>query len=615
MIHFITTVYFSTKPYILINLFGHFAPRRQPEDTMNLLNMLLSKFHRLFMNMKLSHKLLLGYVIIILLPTITLEYSLYNQNYNSVLNQYIQNEKNALDIAQKNLNIQLNKIQESAEFLSSSTVLNSYLNGSYNTQSEELYYYIKDIQPLLGYLSKSDSALQNITFYGVNSYHLNWGGRLISTKESPLPDDLNRSVKDLINGVWYKEPGNTSTLTYYRCLYNRNYSAPVTTLRIDVSLADLMKNFSSLSGTILAHFDCDSQPLCYQNDTLEFVPSPVSGTNQDGISLCQTEISELNLNIIQALDIESSLNYNGNNLLFLLLLLFLVLSAGYYVITTSITARISALQNHIRQSKADNLVPLENASYKDEIGQLTTTYNQMVNRINDLLYQIYHTELEKRDAEFYALQAQIEPHFLYNILENIHMSAEQSGDSQTAAMVISLGKFMRYNLNSNTGFVHLDDELVHAKNYLDIHKIRMQEKLNIQIAVFTEIDDIMCPRFILQPLLENAIKHARIPSDPLNITLTVKNASDSETSSDVILEIHDNGQGITPETLKPIQDSLKKSTWPRASHIGLNSINNRLQAFYKNDHVMQIDSAPDQGTTVTLYLKRTGGNADENTCS
>lgn len=582
---------------------------------MNTPKQAMTKLYHLFMDLKLSHKLLLGYIIIILLPTTVLEYSLYNQNYDSVLKQYIQNEKSALDIAQKNLNIQLNKIQESADFLSSNSTLNSYLNGVYDSQSEELYYYIKDIQPLLSYLLKSDSSIQNILFYGTKPYYLNWGNHLISSETSPLPDDLDASIKDLINGVWYKAPGEANTITYYQCLYNDNYSAAVTTLQVDVSLASLMENFASLSGTLYASFENDTNPIRFTGNSPEFTPFHPDKTGGGQISVCQTAIAELHLTMYQELDLEASLNYNGSTLLILLLLLFLVLSAGYYGITTSITRRISRLQKHISQSQADNLVPLKAPGCRDEIGQLTSSYNHMVTRINDLLYQIYHTELEKKDAEFYALQAQIEPHFLYNILENIHMSAEQAKDEQTAAMVISLGKFMRYNLNSNTGFVQLSDELLHAKNYLDIHKIRMQEKLIIHIAVFTEIDDIMCPRFILQPLLENAIKHARTAVSPLTIELNVRDRFETVPGGDVILEITDNGEGILPRELASLNESLKNTNYIRDAHIGLNSINNRLQAFFGKDYALQIQSSQNKGTTVTIYLKRTGGNENENTGS
>lgn len=565
-----------------------------------------------FMNLKLSHKLLLGYIVVIFLPTVILEFSLYNQNYNSVLRQYIQNEQSALDIAQKNLSIQLNRIHESSEFLSSNTVLVSYLDGAYNTQSEELYYYIKSISPLLDYLMKSDPAILNITFFSESSYHLSWGGRLVSTDAPPIPDEVSSDIRGLIYGIWYKDPGNNDVLSYYRCLYNSNYSSPVATLCIDVSLSLLMENFSSLSGTVLAIFSESQSPLLYRDGAL--LPCPENTVDElcRNAKYCQSQLKEPELTVLQILDVEKSLNYNGNTLLFFLLLLFLILTAGYYIITASITKRISRLQKHIAQSEADHLTPLWDSGYRDEIGLLTNSYNQMVAQINHLIYQIYHAELEKKDAEFYALQAQIEPHFLYNILENIHMSAERSGDLQTSAMVVSLGKFMRYNLNNHTGFVHLSDELLHVKNYLDIHKIRMQDKLKVQISVYTEIDDILCPRFILQPLAENAIRHAPCAEETLIIEITVKARDISAPDSGVILKIHDNGKGIMPEALKELRASLKNTSYPGSTHIGLNSINNRLQAFYQNERVLQIDSSPREGTTVTLYLERMRGNADEN---
>lgn len=142
----------------------------------------------------------------------------------------------------------------------------------------------------------------------------------------------------------------------------------------------------------------------------------------------------------------------------------------------------------------------------------------MVTRINDLLYQIYHTELEKKDAEFYAPQAQIEPHFLYNILEN-------------------------------------------------------------------------------------AIKHARTAVSPLTIELNVRDRFETMPCGDVILEITDNGEGILPRELTSLNESLKNTNYIRDAHIGLNSINNRLQAFFGKDYALQIKSSQNKGTTVTIYLK------------
>lgn len=576
-----------------------------------------TKLYQYFLNMKLTQKLILGFAFVVLLPTIILEYSLYNQNYNAALNQYVQNENASLEIAQKNLKIQLKEIEKSSDFLTNSNSLVSYLSGLYNSESEEVYYYIKDIQPLINHFLGSNDSIQNITFYSQRSYSLNWANRLHTVNELPFPRDSTLSSRDLINGIWYKATGNTETISFFQQIYSDNYSQAIAVLQINVSLISLMDSFSALTGDLYAFFSNDTEPLYFSEHRLSFVSSDSLSTDsvsKDHIIFCETNIDELQLIVFQKLDLHSALNYNGNTLLTLLILLALLLSAGYYFITVSITRRIVRLQKHISCVKADNLIPLADPEYKDEVGQLTSAYNHLINRINDLLFQIYHTELAKKDAEFYALQAQIEPHFLYNILENIHMSAEQANDTQTATMVTLLGKFMRYNLNTNTGIVHLFDELTHAKNYLDIHKIRMQERLNVQISVFTDIDDIACPRFILQPLLENALKYATIPNKTLIITITVKDRFEGTSCKDVLLEIHDNGSGMTQQELVQLQNSLKNTDYIRDTHIGLNSINNRLQTFYGNDYSLQIESRPMEGTSIIMYLKREVKSNENTSC-
>lgn len=210
---------------------------------------------------------------------------------------------------------------------------------------------------------------QNILCLNQILQHLNWGNHLISSETSPLPDGLDASIKDLINGVWYKAPGEAKTITYYQCLYNGNYSAAVTTLQVDVSLASMIENFASLSGTLYTSFENDTNPIRFTGNSPEFTPFHPDKTDGGQISVCETAIAELHLTMLQELDLEASLNYNGSTLLILLLLLFLVLSAGYYGITTSITRRISRLQKHISQSQADNLVPLKAPGYRDIIGR------------------------------------------------------------------------------------------------------------------------------------------------------------------------------------------------------------------------------------------------------
>lgn len=570
---------------------------------------------RRFLDLKLSRKLLLGYLLIILIPSLTMEFWIYHLNYTALMQQHIQNEKGVLQSSVKNLNNRMNQIQEAARFAASNTTLTSYLKGDYSSSSEELYYYIRDIKPLISYLSVSDGAILDMRFHGTSQYQLNWNGQLDSQGTFTLPDDMTREIQTLIRGVWYKTPDQADVLTYYQDIYTQNYAAKLATLEITVDLSQLLHNFDPLESMLWISFPGDSRILERKEQVWEYSKNSPAEQLDRG-SLTETiDIPFLNASITLGIRSSSVAHYEGATLLFFLMLIFCLLSLIYYGITTSITRRILSLQTHISDSRPDHLTPLCCDGTKDEIGKLEESYNQMIQRINDLLYQIYHTELEKRDAQFYALQAQIEPHFLYNILENIHMSAEQHQDFQTADMVTSLGKFMRYNLNNDTGMASLADELNHARNYLNIHKIRMGEKLNAEISVYTEIEDVKCPRFILQPLLENAIKHGMDASSQIKITISVTSCAERAPASDIAVQVTDNGLGIQEETLRALRESLTDPTFVSTSHVGLRNINNRLTACYGPGYGLHISSGCHQGTIVTLYLKRTECDANENTCS
>ena len=172
----------------------------------------------------------------------------------------------------------------------------------------------------------------------------------------------------------------------------------------------------------------------------------------------------------------------------------------------SINRRLGGFTRHLQNASAEELMPFETTPYQDEIGIAIEAYNNMLARTNSLIHENLKVRIQKQNSDYYALQAQIKPHFLYNILENIRMNAEAHNDSSTADMLLLLGRHMRYNLNMSWHPLHLEEELYAARNYLQIHEIRMKDKISYEISIATEIDDVWCPRFLLQPLLENAIQ-------------------------------------------------------------------------------------------------------------
>jgi two-component system sensor histidine kinase YesM len=313
--------------------------------------------------------------------------------------------------------------------------------------------------------------------------------------------------------------------------------------------------------------------------------------------------SKLGGTLIYVLNSKKSIMQGNEFILFImLLLLFLLLSIIYYFVVFSISGRIIKLKNHIGRSQAEMLMPYQTIDYRDEIGTLVTTYNEMVGDINHLLHEVYRSELQKKEANFYALQAQINPHFLYNVLENIRMSAESHQDEETAQMVYTLGKYMRYNLGKDNPRIPLIEEISHINDFLDIYKMRLKDHLHVEIFTYTEIDQLYCPKFILQPIVENSLKHGFNGSGCGTLSISVIDAPEEKS---VLLQIKDDGVGIEESEFQALIKSLhstEANISEEGEHVGLKNVYDRLVSYFNDPDIMTIESKPNQGTTVTLRL-------------
>ena len=166
----------------------------------------------------------------------------------------------------------------------------------------------------------------------------------------------------------------------------------------------------------------------------------------------------------------------------------------------------------------------------------------MIIRIRDLISDLNIAELKKKEADFYALQAQIKPHFIYNALETVRMTAEINDDEEVADLTYSLGCFIRYNLTTGSEDSTLDKEFENAENYLQIYKVSLGSRLDYSLDYNQSISEIRCPAFILQPLVENCIHHG-LSDAKTSIKIDIYT---NETPDEMCVTIADNGTGIQP---------------------------------------------------------------------
>ena len=238
---------------------------------------------------------------------------------------------------------------------------------------------------------------------------------------------------------------------------------------------------------------------------------------------------------------------------------------------------------------------------QDEIGTLSVSINDMIGRISELTKLNAQEVRTSQRAAYDMLAAQIHPHFIYNTLENLRMMAEINDDTDVADQLYALGRMLRLSISDASSTGEIQMEIEHAQTYLQLQKMRLNNQLEYQIdPVDPEILHAQCPRFLLQPLVENAIKHGfQQKNRPGRIHI-----SSGKAGNQIWLKVNNDGEAFTEERLNQVREALKHNhpVVNTRGGIGLINVNTRLRMFYGNESGLTIDSTPEEGTTCTLTL-------------
>ena len=229
-----------------------------------------------------------------------------------------------------------------------------------------------------------------------------------------------------------------------------------------------------------------------------------------------------------------------------------------------------------------------------EVQELSESFGHMVVKIQHLMETVRREEINLRKTELKALQAQINPHFLYNTLDSIAWMCEQGRNDEAVQMVNALAQLFRISISRGHELIPIRSELRHAESYLKIQKHRYKNQFSYRFDVDESCLDFLCNKITLQPIIENAIYHGingLVDEGEIVITLRAD-------GSDVVFTVADNGVGMEEEQIQAI---LRKE---RSDHtgIGIKNVNDRLKIYFGEGYGITIDSEPDVGTTVTIRM-------------
>lgn len=276
---------------------------------------------------------------------------------------------------------------------------------------------------------------------------------------------------------------------------------------------------------------------------------------------------------------------------------FLVLALIFAnVLAHSITGRLSSVIRQMQTVRHGPPTPMESPQAHDEIGNLIDTYNYMTRKMEELMEKQAKAAEDLRIAEFNSLQAQINPHFLYNTMDMINWMALQGQTDEISHAVQSLSRFYKLTLSRKKGISTIARELEHVTIYVQLQNMRYHDSIELITDIPDELSEYQIPKLTLQPVVENSILHGILEKESKSGTIVITGWMENE---DVVLLISDDGIGISPEILSTILSGNGKSQ-SGGTNIAVYNTHRRLQILYGNNYGLTYSSKPGEGTEVEI---------------
>lgn len=351
---------------------------------------------------------------------------------------------------------------------------------------------------------------------------------------------------------------------------------------------------------------------------------------------------------------ESAYRLDISNMRFLVILLLacalLIMIVINQIVSSRISLPLNLLNESIKNMENGDMYPEDiYIGGTQEVEHLGRTLRRSIERINQLMDDIVIKQEEKRKSEMDALQSQINPHFLYNTLDSIVWMIEGGHNKDAVFMVTQLASLFRISLSRGKNIISLEQELRHAKNYMNIQKVRYKNVFNVVFDIPEGVGDFATIKLIIQPILENAIYHGvgdmdaddggeikvKVRFEPYpveeqekpgdkehysNVSKGISGKKDDFFNAgnislgDIYIEVYDNGYGMPPEVCENLfkeDDGTKKLPAKHGSGVGVINVNNRIRLRFGEQYGLSAESEPDEGTKITIHIPAIPFN-DEN---
>ena len=418
-----------------------------------------------------------------------------------------------------------------------------------------------------------------------------------------------------------KERENCGDLAYIRKIsinyYNNVYDAYVVLYYSSSAFEKILSDNLALSGSVSYIINDRNSTVASSNDSLsgiywldyESIQDAFMSSNNfvEQNILGETvyagfySITEPKWYMVTILPSQPLINQSNQIILqllgiYLAILIFAIVLANF--LARSITNRLSSVISQMKKVRQGPPVPMESPQAHDEIGDLIDTYNYMTRKMDELIQKQAKASEDLRIAEFNSLQAQINPHFLYNTMDMINWLALQGHTSEVSTAVQNLSRFYKLTLSRKKGISTIEREEEHVSIYISLQNMRYHDSIDFISDIPDELLEYQIPKLTLQPVVENAILHGILEKETKSGTIVLTGWLED---TDVVLLISDDGVGISPEKMSTILSGTGQSS-SGGTNIAIYNTHRRLQILYGQKYGLTYTSTPGQGTEVQIRI-------------
>jgi two-component system sensor histidine kinase YesM len=569
-----------------------------------------------FANLKIKYKIFL-LIAVLMASVIILTNVVHNFAFKAYDELVYQQSSKALDISSLSMESEFKKISVLSYNVVTDSAIQEYLWDIRNADTEYVSYisYTKIRQRLVD-LGALDKYVLSLQLYDVNDTEYTVGARPVTLNEERLERLRTEAIKFKGGISWTSPDENDHVLTAVRHI--RRYQdlsldgLGVVAIRIDVNrlFSDYVNGIDHEESSFIIvkgdnevvypdKLDLDLKTLSDMKDQRSRYRIVRSNDKAYFLTFRQSALTDWTYYTVTPYDNIFYSTINAKKMaLIIYLALFLIASIVALQLSKRITDPLEKLTHRMRRVQLGNFDYEEDGKATlgmDEVGQIQRHFRMMLQRINELIQENYVKQLMIKDTQFKALQAQINPHFLYNTLESINWMAKMSKQERISRMVESLGFLLRLSINEKEVVITLQRELEILQHYLIIQKLRFEERLNFSLQVPAHLNSCDVPKLSVQPIIENAIHYALEPKiEPCTIVVSAQIQDNC-----LFISIADNGPGMSESFLEKLKTGEVK---PQGTGLGLSNIRDRIKMLYGEEYGIKIESDRGFGTIVTLIL-------------